>query len=482
METTDTRRPFFWRQEYLHLTLLLMTMCWLAAWVFLSLNWFLTISLAAALELCFVHLLGCLLVIRVMRHYRRDSYIPWVALGLMLLSVILTLLVIPSLVTGYRSDHALSLSKLFYFEKRARLPGGPLLIFWVLILWWRGYTIGSQGWISVVRASFGMRLGILSFLWVFIIARRELRADILTLIPFFFLFGLLASSLARANSLEADRAGRKSIFGRGWMLSLFSTALIITAFGYIVALWLAGMNLEKAAHALAIAGEGGFNVLMVILSPILFILQGLSEILDWLLPDHLSSKSAEEEIASPKDGSGLNAPWIHDLLQFLWGAFTVMIVALLIFMVLVLIWFLLMQWIARQQEDDEERETLGTGEIALGIRQMFRDSWRWIADTLGLLRQFGLGHDLFAVMTIRRIYSRMEKLAAQRGYPRSLFQTPYEYRRELHQAFPDQSPAIQCITEAYIAVRYGDVPETQAELQAVRTAWTQLSTSPDNST
>lgn len=475
----ESRRPFFWRQEYLHLTLLLMTMCWLAAWVFLSLNWFLTISLAATVELCFVHLLGCLLVIRVMRHYRLDSYIPWVALGLMVLSVILTLLVIPILVTGYHSDQALKLSNLFYFEKHARLPGGPLLIFWVLMLWWRGYTIGSLGWISVVRASFGMRLGILSFLWVFIAARRELRADLLTLVPFFFLFGLLASSFARTNSLDADRPGRKSIFGRGWILSLFSMALIITALGYMVALWLAGMNLDQASHALALLGEGGFNLLMVILSPILLILQGLSEVIGWILPDQPIRQATEKEIEARKDGSDLNVPWLHDLLQFLWGAFTVVILALLIFMVLVLIWFLLMQWIARQQEDDEERETLGTGEIALGIRQMFRDSWRWIADTLGLLRQFGLGHDLFAVMTIRRIYSRMEKLAAQRGYPRSLFQTPYEYRRELHQAFPDQSPAIQCITEAYIAVRYGDVPETQAELQAVRTAWTQLSTSPD---
>jgi hypothetical protein len=73
----------------------------------------------------------------------------------------------------------------------------------------------------------------------------------------------------------------------------------------------------------------------------------------------------------------------------------------------------------------------------------------------------------------------MEKLAGARGYPRAAAETPYEYRRELYQAFPGQNEDIHRITETYVAVRYGDLPEDPSELLAVRAAWERLHNSPD---
>jgi hypothetical protein len=76
----------------------------------------------------------------------------------------------------------------------------------------------------------------------------------------------------------------------------------------------------------------------------------------------------------------------------------------------------------------------------------------------------------------------MEKLAGKRGYPRALSETPYEYYNALYQAFPALSEDIHKVTEAYIAVRYGEVPENETALHDVRAAWERLNSSPDPTT
>jgi hypothetical protein len=44
----------------------------------------------------------------------------------------------------------------------------------------------------------------------------------------------------------------------------------------------------------------------------------------------------------------------------------------------------------------------------------------------------------------------------------------------LRQAFPGGEVQVELITEAYVAVHYGDVPETGAELQEIRACWGRL--------
>jgi hypothetical protein len=77
-------------------------------------------------------------------------------------------------------------------------------------------------------------------------------------------------------------------------------------------------------------------------------------------------------------------------------------------------------------------------------------------------------------MTIRRIYAHLGTLAAERGYPRAPYETPYEYLPTLEQAFPDGHEEVGHITGAYVAVHYGEVPEQPEELAAVRAAWERI--------
>jgi hypothetical protein len=79
-----------------------------------------------------------------------------------------------------------------------------------------------------------------------------------------------------------------------------------------------------------------------------------------------------------------------------------------------------------------------------------------------------------AARSVRRIYAALTALAAERGYPRPAARTPYEHLWSLQRAFPGCETQVDQITEAYVAAHYGQVPDTRAALQEIKTAWDQV--------
>ncbi len=61
--------------------------------------------------------------------------------------------------------------------------------------------------------------------------------------------------------------------------------------------------------------------------------------------------------------------------------------------------------------------------------------------------------------------------AASQGYARLSTETPYEYLVSLSQVWPDNPRETGLITEAYVKVRYGEIPETKDELDEILAAW-----------
>jgi cbb3-type cytochrome oxidase subunit 3 len=474
---TTPGQPVNWRQEYLHLAVILMTACWMSSWVALSLNWFLNISLSSALGLSVVHLAGSMLLVRWLLHRGTEDNLQFTTVLLaMMVAAGVTVLLMPLLARAYGSNDRLALADLFYFDRKERVPAGPLVALLVMFLWWRGAAMGNT-YITLVRASFGLRLGILSILLVALFADEELRVDMLAMVPFFFFFGLLGSSLARADSLNLDQP-HDAVFGRGWMLSLLVIVLVVTGGGYLAALWLSGANTAQIADTLGTFGEVLATLLFLVASPLLLLAQLIFNVLKAAMPDQFGTP-IERGSSNESPASQMQAPWLADLLTILSDALFIGLLIFIVLLLLAFIWFLFIARGERKHYHDEERESLGTSELVGGFGQTWRDGWRRLADLLGFLRRFGIGPDLFAALTIRRIYARMEKLARTRGYPRAIAETPSEYQRELLQAFPGQPEDIRRVTEAYIAVRYGEVPEDPAELQAVRVAWERLKASPD---
>jgi hypothetical protein len=90
------------------------------------------------------------------------------------------------------------------------------------------------------------------------------------------------------------------------------------------------------------------------------------------------------------------------------------------------------------------------------------------------LKRLGFLRRRLAAASIRRIYQDMCGLAGSSGYPRLETETPYEYLQTLRQAWPENTAETLLITEAYNRVRYGELPETQAELDEIEAAWKRL--------
>jgi hypothetical protein len=65
----------------------------------------------------------------------------------------------------------------------------------------------------------------------------------------------------------------------------------------------------------------------------------------------------------------------------------------------------------------------------------------------------------------------MVATAGRRGYPRAESETPLEFLGTLVGAWPDLELEMRAVTDAYVRVHYGELPETQAELEAIRAAW-----------
>ena len=67
-------------------------------------------------------------------------------------------------------------------------------------------------------------------------------------------------------------------------------------------------------------------------------------------------------------------------------------------------------------------------------------------------------------------------LASRPDHPRLPSATPLEFLPQLQDLFPGQEKLLDVITQAYLKVRYGELPETYEEVQNVLTGWEQIKT------
>jgi hypothetical protein len=75
---------------------------------------------------------------------------------------------------------------------------------------------------------------------------------------------------------------------------------------------------------------------------------------------------------------------------------------------------------------------------------------------------------------VRQIYFELSALSSDLGRPRRIAQTPREYLPDLGTVFVNMESDLREITDAYIRVRYGELPEDEAELRGIEEAWSRL--------
>ena len=126
--------------------------------------------------------------------------------------------------------------------------------------------------------------------------------------------------------------------------------------------------------------------------------------------------------------------------------------------------------------DEEEIETLlNDDDLFSLLRSLLKRGWDRFADGAGNVLRLRHASRLFSAARIRRIYANLMRLCTKLGYARPVSVTPIEFLPRLQELFPENVHDLQVITDAYLVVRYGELPESLDQVENVLEAWKNIS-------
>ena len=355
-----------------------------------------------------------------------------------------------------------------------------LSIFVITVLvWWRGIRLATR---QPAIGNVGLRLrlgGLILAPFMIWFSARFLTVSIVPFLLLFFLAALTAVALVRAENIEQEQRGTAATLNARWFAVVAAAALGIVLIGGGGAVALSGNSLLTVVswlaplwRALQFVGTVVGVVLFQLLYPAVEVLAGIlawvievlgrlmGQVLAGLQQFGLLGELAESAVPTPTP-SPTAPPGLVGELAGKAGVALLMLAAIAV-VALALATVYRRATFAARDSAASHAERADDDEPGAGRRLLQR---------LGLLRQWR------AAASIRRIYRLMCRAAAAAGYPRLEAETPYEFLPTLGQVWPENAAEARLITDAFIRVRYGELPETAEELEAIRAAWRRLEAS-----
>lgn len=349
-----------------------------------------------------------------------------------------------------------------------------------ILSWWRGMRLALKP-LEIGNAGLRLRIGGLVLApFVAWLGASFLDFSVVPFILLFFVASLLSVALVRAEQIEADRSGHAATLGPGWFLTVLVAALGIVLLGGVLAVFLSGESLFEVLtifsplwRALQFGGTAVGLTLFKLLGPLLDAFSVVLQFLATIIAAILGSVSQGVRILS---ANGLQPlPMLTpeataETVTAPAGAAKFFAAAVMLALIVVVAWGLsrLYQQATFAARDASPSDPLDKIELeAPGLMDR-------------LLQRLGIFQQWRAAASIRRIYENMCRAAAAAGYPRLETETPYEYLTTLAKTWPDYTAESRLITQAFVRVRYGEFPESQEELDAIRSAWRQLESAEPN--
>jgi hypothetical protein len=350
------------------------------------------------------------------------------------------------------------------------VPGTLIVLLSVTWLCWRGLRLADRP-LRVEDTALGFHIGILVLALAAVLYTAP---EMTTLIAVFFFSQLFAMALTRVETIAIERGGRRSPFTGWWLIMLISaTGSVVLIAGVVSAavlgvppdqllFWLmpflALITLPFALIALPFMGlltqivKTILSVAMLVINQWMTFVQQVQAILGRLF-----------RFQPP--------PIVIMALRVIGYGILTLIVLMVLLVLINVVRMVGRRSARRENEQDEQHEYIWSGQTLLNklrARLLSRLArLRHLASIAGRLGASGL----FAALTIRRIYAQTVKLAASRGYPRPAAHTPYEHLATLQQAFPGCETDVTQMTEAYVGVHYGELPERAEALAEIRAAF-----------
>lgn len=335
------------------------------------------------------------------------------------------------------------------------------------VVWNRGITLMHRNF-TIASTGLFLRLGglIVAPLVVWV-ANGRLAWNITPYLLLFFGAGMLSIALVRAEELEQRRSGQSAYLTPRWVGHIILTCLLILFVAGTIAVILSGETSSILGLFAPIWNAASFLATIVGLTLLLLFLPIIDAITQfattaalWLQDTFQFATTPQVDPNSSADDwniIGLNfsevATWFNTVGKIIIFA----IVGFIIFLfavTLVRTFYLAIATRNSQSLDAPKQPSLFEGTL-----------WDKLKE------QFGFLQDWRTAKTIRKVYERMTQLADSEGFPRSEAETPYEYINTLSHLWPDRQAEIQLITTAYVNIRYGELPESVEEFEAIVQAW-----------
>lgn len=341
----------------------------------------------------------------------------------------------------------------------------------VLYTWWRGISLPdrsfSMNWIGL---QFRLRALILAPL-IIVFGSRRLISDIT---PFIILFGithLVMIALSRAEEVQKHETGLAFYMTPRWLAVVVAASAAVVGSSWFIATT-AGADIvaQGPQEGALLVVYTVFFTFIYLIAPILFpILEFLTTFLTRLFAPLAALlaqfATGENPAEQPQFEQGPIEEATGLVAQLATYVPALVFLAILAGIIAVVLW-----WYSQMMQDDEvdlNREQIGLdGRLVSGEKTT--SLWDRLRRGLPGFRQWR------AARSIRRIYYQMVYAAEHRGVSRLPAQTPYEFLPDLSEIWPDGQTDTELITQAYVRIRYGQLPENPAELQAIVQAWNRL--------
>jgi hypothetical protein len=286
-----------------------------------------------------------------------------------------------------------------------------------------------------------------------------------TLFCFLFCY-LIALALARISDLSDSLGSRLPGFNLQWASGIGLAALCMV----IISLLLSKIiNLDVAeflGSGLSLLIQLVVGAIVLITSPILLAVVAVIQFLFKLLAPNLNNMLNQTELDAG-----------NKLLEDLQNQITkttnfdprllIMIGVLLLIVILAILQLRWKPWQRITRGEDGLSETAGNFRLSNPLKNLF--------PSITQRRRRKSATSLIAAARIRHIYAQLMNLCEKLGKPRPRSLTPNEFLPQMYNLFPLNQKELGTITEAYINVRYGELPETNEDIREVLDAWQRIS-------
>lgn len=344
-------------------------------------------------------------------------------------------------------------------------PGAVLVFFTVLWLWWRGVVL-ARDLIHPNMVWQRFQFAIFMFMAHLLVSSR-MQTDSLGFTWFVLILfvGFLSVIYARVSYVGISKGVIKNPFDRHWLIfsSIFLAVIIFSAaflsslltgqYHVLLEFTVQALKLIVALFLFLVALPS--LIVSILISPIIPMLQQL------IGDKAVEQTPAEIELGAYPVFQDIPAPQpvpieVQGIL--FWGL-------ILIILLLVFIRFRKVRRQVSTQTILGPESLLDKGEAGALFRKAIQDTLDALAARVRpFQRQLAAAH-------VRRIYAELMDLFQALGRPRPLSRTPLEFLPAMKELLPAVREELDLITNFYTRVRYGDYPETMAEIEYVEKAW-----------